>query len=482
MTTSISKPKRVWRFCARLLYVAVAVALVWLAAARWNGVPADPATAPVDEMPSRIPLDPALDRSAELIAALNAIPAEPAWTLPPPPPGMRWAGTPSKPIYPGEAIDGEWTPETRPHLQAVINYIESRSVQDALDRLARIEPGGCRVPATIHDQNRAGKLLAARARYRQMAREDVDGALDDLLTIFRLAATCYNSGTYITYIGAYGCEGLAEHQAQRLAFETHLTRAQARRITEAIESVVPSEHTLWQYQVEAEIERLQRALDASYTAEQAGNGWLVLSRLDGILGGPQPAAEPRLGAWNALSVLFNDRHTIMGKIERIRRAIEGLDDLPFKEAWSRAGALKAYSPFNLLDGPLNHVSIIEHTQSNYGYIVSATAMRRATVVAVALSAYRREHGEYPTSLEELVGDYLNAPPLDPYDNQPIRCIFKPDEDDFLLYCVGPDQTDDGGVPATPSEPGKPDKRYDRCFTHKRSDYLIDEIKLEKIKP
>ena len=85
MRTTTSSLKRAWRLCARLLYAAVVVALVWLAAARWNGVPADPGAAPIDEMPSRIPRDPALDRSAELIAALKAIPAEPVWALPPPP-------------------------------------------------------------------------------------------------------------------------------------------------------------------------------------------------------------------------------------------------------------------------------------------------------------------------------------------------------------------------------------------------------------
>jgi hypothetical protein len=49
----------------------------------------------------------------------------------------------------------------------------------------------------------------------------------------------------------------------------------------------------------------------------------------------------------------------------------------------------------------------------------------------------------PDQLSELVQDYLPAVPIDPFDGQPIR--YRRTDDGFLLYSVGADRTDDGGV-------------------------------------
>lgn len=111
-------------------------------------------------------------------------------------------------------------------------------------------------------------------------------------------------------------------------------------------------------------------------------------------------------------------------------------------------------------------------------------MQRATVVAVALSAYRREHGTFPSSLQDLLDGYLDAIPRDPYDDRPIRYVHKPDEDDFLLYCVSSNQIDDGGTaPSSPSAHGQPLKNDgDLLFKHSRGTHLYSEIQLEKITP
>ena len=39
--------------------------------------------------------------------------------------------------------------------------------------------------------------------------------------------------------------------------------------------------------------------------------------------------------------------------------------------------------------------------------------RRATIIILALEAYRLDNGKLPESLDELVGDYLDRLPLDP---------------------------------------------------------------------
>jgi len=82
----------------------------------------------------------------------------------------------------------------------------------------------------------------------------------------------------------------------------------------------------------------------------------------------------------------------------------------------------------------------------------ATMTRRGARVCLALARYRAAHGGYPPSLTSLEPTYLTAMPHDPWSGKPFgyRRI-DPASDEFgrgyLLYTVGADMKDDGGVEA-----------------------------------
>ena len=72
------------------------------------------------------------------------------------------------------------------------------------------------------------------------------------------------------------------------------------------------------------------------------------------------------------------------------------------------------------------------------------AEHQATVTILALQRWQLEKGQYPDNLEQLLaGGYIQALPEDPYSDG----ILKYDKrgDDFVLYSVGADFDDDGGV-------------------------------------
>ncbi len=71
------------------------------------------------------------------------------------------------------------------------------------------------------------------------------------------------------------------------------------------------------------------------------------------------------------------------------------------------------------------------------------AYLRTALVAVAAERYRRDHGTWPATLADLVEKYLKALPNDPYDGQPLRYRALPDG--VIVYSVGPDKEDNGGV-------------------------------------
>jgi hypothetical protein len=63
-------------------------------------------------------------------------------------------------------------------------------------------------------------------------------------------------------------------------------------------------------------------------------------------------------------------------------------------------------------------------------------------VALALSAFRAEHGAYPASLAELSPAYLRVVPIDAFADRPL--IYASHGERYTLYSVGPDTKDDGG--------------------------------------
>jgi hypothetical protein len=66
-------------------------------------------------------------------------------------------------------------------------------------------------------------------------------------------------------------------------------------------------------------------------------------------------------------------------------------------------------------------------------------------VALALHAYRLEHGVYPATLEELVPSYLPSIPADPFAlSGSLR--YQRTKSSDILYSVGPDGKDDSGRP------------------------------------
>ena len=83
----------------------------------------------------------------------------------------------------------------------------------------------------------------------------------------------------------------------------------------------------------------------------------------------------------------------------------------------------------------------------------AHAELQCAKAALAAERYRLQHGQLPTSLAELVPDYLEAVPIDPFSSQPMLLIAT--ECGITIYSVGVNQADDGGDLTTPAGKREP---------------------------
>ena len=75
-------------------------------------------------------------------------------------------------------------------------------------------------------------------------------------------------------------------------------------------------------------------------------------------------------------------------------------------------------------------------------IKSDIAFNRLAIAVLAIERYRADHGRVPETLDDLVGDYLNSVPIDPFDGQPLR--YGLHSSAYFVYSVWADGEDGGG--------------------------------------
>ena len=70
---------------------------------------------------------------------------------------------------------------------------------------------------------------------------------------------------------------------------------------------------------------------------------------------------------------------------------------------------------------------------------SAAARLRLLMAELALRCYRIDHGRAPESMQQLIPNYLQRVPLDPFNGHPL--VYRPNGTNWVLYSVGPGQAD-----------------------------------------
>jgi hypothetical protein len=85
------------------------------------------------------------------------------------------------------------------------------------------------------------------------------------------------------------------------------------------------------------------------------------------------------------------------------------------------------------------------TSSESIFVATArqTADNDGTLATIAIELYRKQHGVFPEHLGQLVPERLKFVPLDPFNGRPLRYV--PAENGYIVYNVGQDGIDNGGV-------------------------------------
>jgi len=78
------------------------------------------------------------------------------------------------------------------------------------------------------------------------------------------------------------------------------------------------------------------------------------------------------------------------------------------------------------------------------------ALLRSGRAAIAVERFRMANGRLPDSLAELVPRWMNSAPADPFTDKPL--LYRKLNKGFVVFSVGPDLKDLGGVEADPKNP------------------------------
>lgn len=211
--------------------------------------------------------------------------------------------------------------------------------------------------------------------------------------------------------------------------------------------------------VSAEMLGVEDILQRFFSDDGHGDGRFVgggneAERLRTDFGVARPKSMFMTRAYQPLqSVVLPSRAALMERARRVAAAAAVDDALPpWRHDERTADALNlelmqsgifAIMPYleSLYGGP-DGLGVYANT---FGTRDIVRARRDAALAVLAMESYRRANGAWPTTLAELVPNYLPSVPLDPFDGKPLRYLPPTSESGSpVLYSIGVDGKDDGG--------------------------------------
>jgi len=190
-----------------------------------------------------------------------------------------------------------------------------------------------------------------------------------------------------------------------------------------------------------------------YTDDGKGNGHLTLEgqkylKAIGAMAPNQSDSTDRVLMDAANSVLTvaigTSRKDVLEQYDRMMDVAQANLRRPLRQAsWTQfqQQALSERSLLNQVRRPVSSL-IVYHLGYAQNQAERYLGHRDGIVVGIALQLYRRKHGEYPSTLDVLVPEYLPQVPQDRFNGEAVK--YKLVGGRPLIYSVGADQDDDGG--------------------------------------
>jgi hypothetical protein len=198
-------------------------------------------------------------------------------------------------------------------------------------------------------------------------------------------------------------------------------------------------------------------LDAIRLGNEMSRGGMLITRLVGVACeaiGYQPLAKvvPALNR--------EDDHILIAQLEQIdAHRVTWAEVKQGERECVRQHFREHLNPITLVAGWWNTRQAVAKAEARHK---TAMAHERLLATELALRCYQCDKARAPTSLDDLVTNYLLKVPQDPFSAGPM--VYHPKTaTNWLVYSIGPDGVDDGGKPANRAWPVKGDILIDSAW-------------------
>jgi hypothetical protein len=417
------------------------------------------------ELNAPITMIPESDRALPLYQELFRVRADLPKDAPFPPEvieGRRYDGAyPGDPEWPAaeaylaqntRAIELARSAATKPALGNLLNSI------DGWDSSASGGPSSGVMKNSLYETvlphisitRHAARLLAMTAA-QAAARGDGARAIGDCIAILRIANHSEENGFLIGQLVRQAIDSLALSTVGWIAAHhpSSLDDAQWRELAHTIAAELSDDETRLRFDVERA--GFDDLLQRVYSDDGRGNGRLTREGVEAIMSmdtnrtGFDRAGAAFLGP--ALSGFGAGRKLVKAEYDALLDAAQLESDKPLREQ-NPAAFERRFD--ERVGGAVNGVRYIMVRLMTPAFSRTADGPERtrqhrdAVLTAIALVLHHRRTGAYPASLDEVVPALLPALPMDRYSGQPMKYMLR--DGAPVLYSVGVNKIDDGGVP------------------------------------
>jgi hypothetical protein len=279
----------------------------------------------------------------------------------------------------------------------------------------------------------------------QIAQDQTAQALDDCLAVVRAGSHWQGWGTIIEQLVGLAISRAGYEEILYIAATEDISAADLKRLQQQLLQIYPGDYPL----MDIEGERLVFLDIVQYTFTDGGpgGGHLIprrLSLIDEIIGGGYMDDMDGFVVGTAMGMIHARRDDTIAKFDRIfDRQIEAAKMTPYERCAGKAlddeeillaSSKYRYALVHIFMPALGRASEVAYR---------GRSLHEATLTVLGMKCYRQEKGQYPMSLSELVAaGYIEQLPRDPYSDKPL--VYHRIGDDFTLYSLGENFTDDGG--------------------------------------
>jgi len=277
----------------------------------------------------------------------------------------------------------------------------------------------------------------------------IDESLEGCVALVRAASHWNQKATLLEQLVAQAISRAGHDEILQVVSRHTLPSAELEKVRRQLSQVYRDGYPL--LSVEGERLAFMDVIQRSFTEGGPGGGhltpeyWPVLRESPGLEDSERKYLRP---IETAACMVHARRDETIDKVSEIYEQAEKIADMtPYQRHvskieldsfLSRHGSWENYRYF-LID------MFMPSSERASEIIYRGKLLHEATVTILAVLQWRQEKGRYPESLGELVSaGLLKEVPMDPFSDKPV--VYKKKGEDFTIYGVGENFTDDGGEP------------------------------------